>query len=118
MEYKLHMTPEDVYASAVRSVKQARNLCEDVEFSLEDATRSDREFIYRVVEGAIQAGATTINLPDTVGYAAVAEYGDLIRDVREHVPGADQVTATTIWGWPWPIPWRVSAQGPVRWSAP
>ena len=91
MEYKLHMTPEDVYASAVRSVKQARNLCEDVEFSLEDATRSDREFIYRVVEGAIQAGATTINLPDTVGYAAVAEYGDLIRDVREHVPGADQV---------------------------
>ena len=75
----------------MRSVKQARNLCEDVEFSLEDATRSDREFIYRVVEGAIQAGATTINLPDTVGYAAVAEYGDLIRDVREHVPGADQV---------------------------
>ncbi len=91
MEYKLHMTPEDVYASAVRSVKQARNLCDDVEFSLEDATRSDREFIYRVVEGAIQAGATTINLPDTVGYAAVAEYGDLIRDVREHVPGVDQV---------------------------
>jgi len=91
MAAKLRMTPDEVYESAVRSVLQARNLCDDVEFSLEDATRTERDFLYRVVEGAIRAGATTINLPDTVGYAAVAEYGQMFRDVLHHVPGADQV---------------------------
>lgn len=91
MSAKLKMTPDEVYEVAVRSVRQARNLCGDVEFSLEDATRTEREFLYRVVEGAIRAGATTINLPDTVGYAAVHEYGQMFRDVLEKVPGADQV---------------------------
>lgn len=91
MAAKLRMSPEDVYASAMRSVKQARHFCDDVEFSLEDATRTEREFLYRMVEGAIRAGATTINLPDTVGYAAVSEYGQLFRDVLEKVPGADNV---------------------------
>lgn len=91
MAAKLHMTPDQVYDAAVRSVLQARNLCDDVEFSLEDATRTERDFLYRMVEAAIAAGATTINLPDTVGYAAVAEYGQLFRDVLEKVPGADGV---------------------------
>lgn len=91
MSAKLQMTPDEVYQAAIRSVAQARNLCDDVEFSCEDATRTDREFLYRVVEAAIRAGATTINLPDTVGYAAVDEYGQMFRDVLEKVPGADQV---------------------------
>ena len=92
MADKLHMTPDEVYEAAVRSTRLARQLCDDVEFSLEDATRTEREFLYRVVEGVIRAGATTINLPDTVGYAAVQEYGQLFRDVLEKVPGADAVT--------------------------
>lgn len=91
MSAKLHMTPDEVYDAAVRSVRQARGLCDDVEFSLEDATRTERDFLYRVVEGAIRAGATTVNLPDTVGYAAVEEYGRMFRDVLEKVPGADRV---------------------------
>ena len=91
MAAKLRMTPDEVYEAAVRSVGQARNLCDDVEFSLEDATRTEREFLFRMVEGAIRAGATTINLPDTVGYAAVAEYGEMFRDVMNNVPGADKV---------------------------
>ena len=91
MAAKLRMTPDEVYEAAVRSVRQARNLCDDVEFSLEDATRTEREFLFRMVEGAIRAGATTINLPDTVGYAAVAEYGEMFRDVMNNVPGADKV---------------------------
>lgn len=92
MAAKLKMTPDEVLDAAVRSVAQARHLCEDVEFSLEDATRSDRDFLCRVVEGAIRAGATTINLPDTVGYATVNEYGQMFRDVLERVPGADGIT--------------------------
>ena len=91
MAAKLRMTPEEVLEASIRSVKLARSLCDDVEFSLEDATRTDREFMYRVVEAAIRAGAGTINLPDTVGYAAVSEYGQMFLDVRAHVPGADGV---------------------------
>lgn len=90
MAHKLHMSPQEVLDAAARSVAQARRLCEDVEFSLEDATRSDRDFLCRVVEAALDAGATTINLPDTVGYAAVSEYGALIREVMTRVPGADR----------------------------
>lgn len=91
MAAKLRMTPDEVYDAAVRSVRQARNLCDDVEFSLEDATRTEPEFLYRIVEAAIREGATTINLPDTVGYAAVSEYGQMFRDVLAKVPGADKV---------------------------
>ena len=71
MEFKLKMKPDAVYEQAVAMVKYARNLCEDVEFSLEDASRSERPFIYRVVEGVIAAGARTVNIPDTVGYAVL-----------------------------------------------
>ena len=91
MAAKLHMTPDEVFDAAVRSVTLARNLCDDVEFSLEDATRTEPEFLYRIAEAAVKAGATTLNLPDTVGYAAVNEYGQMFRDVLEKVPGADRI---------------------------
>lgn len=91
MLHKLNMTPDEVFENARKSLKQARNLCGDIEFSCEDATRTDREFLYRMVEMAIKEGATTINLPDTVGYSASAEYGLLFQDVLERVPGADQI---------------------------
>lgn len=90
MEYKLKMSPDEVYAQAVAMVKHARNLCGDVEFSLEDCSRSERPFIYRVIEGVIKAGAGTINIPDTVGYAVPEQFGALITDIRHNVPNIDQ----------------------------
>jgi len=86
MEYKLKMKPDEVYEQAVAMVKYARNLCGDVEFSLEDCSRSERPFIYRVVEGVIAAGAKTVNIPDTVGYAVPEQFGQLIADIRANVP--------------------------------
>ena len=73
-------------------MRRARQFTEDVEFSCEDASRSDPDFLCRVVQAAIEEGATTINLPDTVGYAMPAEYGAMFRDVLARVPGADRVT--------------------------
>ena len=90
MEFKLKMTPDEVCEQAVAMVKYARNLCGDVEFSLEDCSRSERPFIYRVVEGVIAAGATTVNIPDTVGYAVPEQFGQLIADIRQHVPNIAQ----------------------------
>ena len=68
------------------------SVTEDVEFSCEDASRSDPDFLCRVVQAAIEEGATTINLPDTVGYALPVEYGAMFRDVLARVPGADRIT--------------------------
>src|SRR5690625_235744 len=90
MEYKLRITPDEVVDYAVRAVKRARNLCADVEFSCEDASRSDIDFLCRIVEAAIDAGARTINLPDTVGYAIPEQYAALVRELRERVPNADK----------------------------
>lgn len=89
MSAKLRMTPDEVYERAVTMVKYARNLCPEIEFSLEDCSRSDRPFIYRVVEGVIAAGATTVNIPDTVGYAIPTEFGALIRDIFANVPNVN-----------------------------
>ena len=86
MEHKLKMKPDDVHAQAVAMVKYARNLCGDVEFSLEDCSRSERPFIYRIVEGVIAAGAKTVNIPDTVGYAIPEQFAELIADIRRNVP--------------------------------
>ncbi len=86
MECKLRMSREDVIRETVESVKYAKSLCDSVEFSTEDGTRSDRDFLCRVFEAAIAAGATTINLPDTVGYAVPEEFGALVKYVREHTP--------------------------------
>lgn len=86
MEHKLHMTPDEVLKKTRECVAMAKGFCEDIEFSCEDATRSDWHFLCDVVQAAIEAGATTVNIPDTVGYAAVSEYGKLITAVRENVP--------------------------------
>ena len=88
MEKKLRMTREQVFEQAKLSVRFARNLCEDVEFSPEDGYRSDPDFLCRVLEAAIAEGATTINIPDTVGYAVPELYGEFIRSLRERVPNA------------------------------
>ena len=90
MEKKLRMTPEQVYEQAKLSVRFARNLCDDVEFSPEDGYRSDVDFLCRVVETAIREGATTINIPDTVGYAIPELYGSFIATLRERVPNSDK----------------------------
>lgn len=90
MQYKLRMQPDDVVAQAVYAVKKARNLCSDVEFSCEDAGRSEIDFLCRIIEAAIDAGARTINIPDTVGYAIPHQYADTIRQLLERVPNADK----------------------------
>lgn len=95
MKWKLQMEPEQVLEMVTRSVGHARNLCGDVEWSAEDATRTERDFLLRCVEAAIKAGATTINLPDTVGYSYPSEYAEMFRDVIENVPGADKVIFST-----------------------
>jgi 2-isopropylmalate synthase len=90
IEYKLKKTPDEVYEQAVEMVKYARNLCGDVEFSCEDASRSELPFLYRILEGVIAAGATTVNIPDTVGYAVPEEFGALITNIRNNVPNIDK----------------------------
>jgi len=90
MKYKLKKQPEEVLQQAARMVAYARNLCPEVEFSAEDASRSNPEFLYRIFEAAITAGARIINIPDTVGYTTPEEYGALIRGVRNNVPNIDK----------------------------
>jgi len=88
MEKKLRMTPEQVFEQARLSVRFARNLTGDVEFSPEDGYRSDPDFLCRVLEAVIDEGATTINIPDTVGYAVPELYGAFIRSLRERIPNS------------------------------
>ncbi|MFZ4396637.1 MAG: 2-isopropylmalate synthase [Kiritimatiellia bacterium] len=90
MQYKLKMSPDAVYEQAVTMVQYARNLCPEVEFSCEDASRSETDFMYRVVEGVIRAGASVVNLPDTVGYAVPEQYAAMIRGICEHVPNVGE----------------------------
>ena len=87
MKYKLGKTPEEVLKAAGEAVRYARSLCADVEFSAEDATRSDWDFLAAIFKAAAEAGATVINIPDTVGYTTPKEYYDLITFIRERVPG-------------------------------
>jgi 2-isopropylmalate synthase len=95
MQHKLRLTPEEVIEATVSSVTLARRHADDVEWSAEDATRSDPNFLCRVVEAAIRAGATTINLPDTVGYALPEDMARMFTDVRTRVPGADQIVLSS-----------------------
>ncbi|MBI3358324.1 MAG: 2-isopropylmalate synthase [Nitrospirae bacterium] len=92
MKHKLRMNREEVLASAVAAVRHARRKTSDVEFSPEDATRSDHDFLCRVIEVVIDAGATTINIPDTVGYTIPDEFARLIRLIRNKVPNIDRAT--------------------------
>ena len=91
LEHKLRMTRAEALERARVMVAYARGLCDDVEFSAEDATRSDPAFLYDVIAAAIRAGATTINVPDTVGYATPDELALLVAGVRANVPGAERV---------------------------
>ena len=90
MEKKLRMTPEQVFEQARLAVRFARNACPDVEFSPEDGSRSELDFLCRVLEAVIKEGATTINIPDTVGYAVPQQFGEFMRKLREKVPNSDQ----------------------------
>jgi len=94
-DHILKMTPAQVVDAVTGSVTQARNLCGDVEWSAQDATRTERDVLRRCVEAAIRAGATTINIPDTVGYTYPDEYAAVFRDLIENVPGAERVVFST-----------------------
>jgi 2-isopropylmalate synthase len=89
MQYKLRMSPEEVVQRVVEMVAYAKSLCSDIEFSPEDAGRSEPEFLYLVLEKAIKAGATTLNIPDTVGYTTPGEFANLIRGIMAHTPGIE-----------------------------
>jgi 2-isopropylmalate synthase len=95
LEYKLKMTREQAIDRVAEMVALARSYVDDVEFSPEDATRTDHDFLVRMVTVAVEAGATTINLPDTVGYSTPNEYGALFEVIRRRVPGAENIILST-----------------------
>lgn len=95
MKYKLQMAPDEVYQAVIDSVGFARQFTDDVEWSPEDGSRTEHDFLCRCVEAAIKAGATTINIPDTVGYAVPEEFGELIAMLFDRVPNADQAVFST-----------------------
>jgi len=90
MQYKLKKAEDEILRLAVESVKYARNLCADIEFSPEDATRTERDFLFKVVETVIDTGATTVNIPDTVGYTDPEEFGNLINAIKNNVPNINK----------------------------
>ncbi|MDB9762445.1 2-isopropylmalate synthase [Alphaproteobacteria bacterium] len=90
MKYKLQMEPDDVLNMVIDSVSYARNKVDDVEWSPEDGSRTEHDFLCRCIEAAIKAGATTINIPDTVGYAIPEEFGSLIKMIKNRVPNIDK----------------------------
>ncbi len=94
MKYKLQMEPEEVHQAVIDSVTHARNLCDDVEWSCEDGSRSAPDFLCRTVESAIRAGATTINIPDTVGYAVPDEFAGIISMLFDRVPNIDKAVVS------------------------
>lgn len=90
MKYKLKKAEDEILKQAVWAVKYAGRFCDDIEFSPEDASRTEPEFLYKVLEAVIDAGAKTVNIPDTVGYAMPFQFGDLIRGIRENVTNIDK----------------------------
>jgi 2-isopropylmalate synthase len=95
MKYKLKKSSDEVLKMAIAAVKQAKNFVDDVEFSPEDACRSDIEFLIEILSAVIEAGATTLNIPDTVGYVLPYEYGQLIARLKADVPGIDKCIIST-----------------------
>ncbi|MBV9262147.1 MAG: 2-isopropylmalate synthase, partial [Pseudolabrys sp.] len=95
MKYKLQKEPHEVFEMVIAQVTRARSHTDDVEWSSEDGTRTEFDFLCRCVEAAIKAGATTINIPDTVGYTTPEEYFDLFKRVRENVPNSDKAVFST-----------------------
>src|ERR1700681_1937440 len=92
LQYKLRMTRDECLAQARDDVRFAKSTCDDVEFPSKDATRTDPDFLCRVLDAVVEAGATTLNIPDTVGYTMPAEFGDLIANIRRRVGGIERVT--------------------------
>jgi 2-isopropylmalate synthase len=92
LQYKLRITRDQCLAQARDAVRFARSLCDDVEFSPEDATRTDPDFLCKVLEAVVEAGATTLNIPDTVGFTIPSEFGELISTIRRRVKGIENVT--------------------------
>ncbi len=121
LEYQFRKTRAEALQLIHEMVSYARSLCEDVEFSPMDAGRTDPLFLREAVAVAVAAGATTLNIPDTVGYLTPDEYGAMIRDLRENVPGIencillDPLPATT-WAWQLLIHWPGCEQAHGRWS--
>src|SRR3984893_8108226 len=91
LKYKLRITRDQCIEQAQEAIRFARSLCDDVEFSPEDATRTEPEFLCRVLEAVVEAGATTLNIPDTVGYTVPVAFGELIATIRERVQGIENV---------------------------
>lgn len=90
--YKLHMSPSEIIEKVISDIHYTKTMMSEIIFSPEDATRTEPEFLARVIQAAIESGATMINIPDTVGYATPYEYGELFEYLREHVRDFDQVT--------------------------
>jgi 2-isopropylmalate synthase len=95
LKYKLRISRQQCLEQARNAVRLAKSFCSDVEFSPEDATRTDVDFLCQILEAVVQAGATTLNIPDTVGYSMPAEFGELIQNIRQRVRGIDRVTIST-----------------------
>lgn len=122
MKYKLKMEPQQVYDRAMEAVRLAKKYAPVVEFSCEDATRSDREFLYKILEGVINEGAAVLNIPDTVGYIEPMEYYDLIQSILQKCSEYRQslsfpFIAMTIWEMPLPTAWPALPQGRPMWRA-
>ena len=121
LEHKLRMSRQQVLDEVGRAVTQAHGYTEDVEFSAEDATRSDRAYLAQVFSVALDAGAKTLNVPDTVGYTTPSEYADLIAYLKEAVPGVNgrlsPCIATMTWGSVSRTVWRPSVPAHARLSA-
>lgn len=95
LQYKFKKKPEEILQIAVDAVQYARSKIDNIEFSPEDASRSEKSFLYKVLEAVIKAGATTVNIPDTVGYATPIEYGRLIADIKNNVPNIGKAIIST-----------------------
>jgi len=95
LKYKLNKTRGEALDFAVKAVERARNLCDEVEFSAEDAGRTELNYLCTVFDAVVDAGATILNVPDTVGYQTPAEYGQLIRTLRERLTNGDRITIST-----------------------
>src|SRR5256885_1201452 len=92
LKYKLRISRQQCLEQARDAVRLAKSLCHDVEFSPEDATRTDLQFLCQIVQAVVEAGATTVNIPDTVGFSMPAEFGELIQTIRQRVPGIEKIT--------------------------
>ena len=92
--HQLNRNPEEVLDMAVSSVERAKKYCEDVEFSPMDATRTDQEYLYKILEAAINAGATTVNIPDTVGYSIPSEFSKIVKGIMDNVPNIDKAVVS------------------------